>query len=141
MIGFLLRLIRGFLYRQSIALTQWALGILISAAIRFVLLFNQWAIISTGWLLALIDMRSNGAVSRRVLSTYLSAGGLWAFIGFIAPLAFDLLIGDGQPSISMRLVAIGFVYGLYCAWRVRRLPGWGMWAADDGLPLGESARW
>lgn len=141
MIGFLLRLIWGFLYRLTMSLTHWALGLLISVAIRCASLLNSWAIILTGWLLALIDLRSNGVVSRRAISTYLSAGGLWALIGFIAPLVVDLLIGDGQPSISMRLTAIGFIYGLNCAYRVRRMPGWGMWTADDGLPLGESARW
>lgn len=137
----MLHILLGFLTRFLMSLLNWTLGILISVAIRCASLLNSWAIILTGWLLAIIDLQSNGRVSRRALSTYFSAGGLWALIGFIAPLVFDLLIGDGQPSISMRLTAIGFIYGLYCAWRVRRLPGWGMWAADQGLPLGESARW
>lgn len=134
--GFIWRICRQILS----ALFLWTLGILISAALRLGAILLRLSVFLTGWILAYADIRLDGRLSRRTAAMYISAGGLWALIGFLVPLVLALLIGD-QPSISMRLTALGFLYGLYCAWRVRRMPGWGVWAADDGLPLGESARW
>jgi hypothetical protein len=141
MIGLLVRIVLRFLSRVLVTLMIWSLGVFISAAIRLASLFYRLSIVATGWLLALVDLQLDGRISRRATTTIISSGGLWALVGLIAPFLFSLFFREGTLVFSLQVTAIGFVYGLVCGYRVRQISGWGMWAADDGLPLGENSKW
>lgn len=140
MIRSLIRILLRPLVQILTTIFYWLLGILISVALRLTTLLFRSSIVLTGWVLAYADIRLDGRISRRAITTLLGSGGLWALIGLIAPFLFNLLLREETMVISLRLTLSGFVYGLICGYRVRRILGWGMWAANDGLRLGESSR-
>ena len=94
----------------------------------------------TEWLLFLLDWQLGGWLSRSGLRVMLAAGGLWILPGLLLPWLL-VLIQTGQANhLSLFWAVAGFTYGLVCGFQVRRLPGWGSWAEEDGLQLGENIR-
>lgn len=137
MIGRFIYWLASIFWQLLVGVLYWALGLLISGAIRLTPLFFRLSVALTAWTLALMDIRLEGRLVSRAGATYLAAGVLWGLAGLIAPIFLSLLLGLRPGFFTLFLAAGGFGYGLVCAFRVRRLPGWGAWLANDGLPLGE----
>ena len=140
MIGWLLRMLFGFLLHVLVTLFLWLLGALVSAALRFGPPIFRLCVAVTEWLLFLFDRQLGGWLSRSALRTMLSAGGLWILPGLLIPWLL-VLVQTGQANhLSLFWSLTGFTYGLVCGFRVHRLQGWGSWAEADGLQVGENIR-
>lgn len=134
MIARLIHTILDVSFRLLLSILYWLLGTLISVTIRLGPIFFRLSVIFTTWALALMDILLKGRLATRVGVTYIASGGLWAVIGCMAPI---LIFGRLPLLFILLCLSGGFGYGLICAFRVRRLPGWGMWVNGDGLPLGD----
>lgn len=116
----------------------WLLsGVFISALLRFGPYIFRASVVLTLWSLNMLDRQISGRLSRSSTVTILAAGGSWAFVTILLPLAISLLLKIQPLIISPPLIILGFGIGLVFGVQILRLPVWGRSIDGDDLQLGE----
>lgn len=112
------------------------IGASISAGVRLSPILFRMAVMATAELISALDRNFDGRITRSRTITFLTAGGLWAFVGFL--FTWLLFLGIRATGVIVSITTGCFLAGLICGFQAQRLPGWRSWTSDEGLQLGDN---